>query len=55
MHPMAEVLREKMLKSFGHVERRDKNEATRKTLQMTVDGKRNRGRPSDQSCDGETW
>ena len=32
---------------FGHVQRRDKDEATRKILQMTVDGKRNRGRPDD--------
>ena len=28
----------------GHVQRRDKDDATRKILQMTVDGKRNRGR-----------
>ena len=45
MYPMAEFLREKRLRWFGHVQRRDKDEATRKTLQMTVDGKRNRGRP----------
>ena len=30
---------------FGHVQRRDKDDATRKILQMTVDGKRIRGRP----------
>ena len=34
-----------MLRWFGHVQRRDKDEDTRKTLQMTVDGKRNRGSP----------
>ena len=45
MHSMAEFLREKRLRWFGHVQRRDKDDATRKILQMTVDGKRNRGRP----------
>ena len=45
MYPMAEFLREKRLRWFGHVQRRDKDEATRKTLQMTVYRKRNRGRP----------
>ena len=43
MYPMAEFLREKRLRWFGHVQRRDKDEATRKLLQTTVDGKRNRG------------
>ena len=37
--------REKMLRWFGHVQRRDKYEATRNISQMTVDGKRDRGRP----------
>ena len=45
MYPMAEFLRERRLRWFGHVQRRDKDDATRKILQMTVDGKRNRGRP----------
>ena len=45
MYPMAEFLREKRLRWFGYVERRDKDDATRKILQMTVDGKRIRGRP----------
>ena len=45
MYPMAEFLREKRLRWFGHVQRRDKDDATRKILQMEVDGKRNRGRP----------
>ena len=45
MYPMAEFLREKRLRWFGHVQRRDKDDATRKILQVTVDGKRNRGRP----------
>ena len=44
MYPMAEFLREKRLRWFGHVQRRDKDDATRKILQMTVDGKLNRGR-----------
>ena len=45
MYPMAELLKEKMLRWFGHVQTRDKDEATRKILQMTVDGKRNQCRP----------
>ena len=46
MYPMAEFLREKRLRWFGHVQlRRDKDDATRKILQVEVDGKRNRGRP----------
>ena len=45
MYPMAEYLREKRLRWFGHVQMRDQDEASRKILQMTVDGKRNRGRP----------
>ena len=45
MYPMVEFHREKMLRWFGHVQRRDKEEAARKILQMAVDGKRNRGRP----------
>ena len=44
-YPMAEFNREKRLRWFEHVQRRDKDESTRKILQMTVDGKRNRGRP----------
>ena len=43
---VAEFLREKRLIRFGHVQRRDKDDATRKILQMTVDGKRTRGRPT---------
>ena len=45
MYPMEEFLREKRLRWFGQVQRRDKDDATRKILQMEVDGKRNRGRP----------
>ena len=45
MHPMTEFLREKMLRWFGHVQRRDQDDATRKTLQMKVGGHRNRGIP----------
>ena len=35
MYLMAEFLREKRLRWFGHVQRRDKDEATRKIIQMT--------------------
>ena len=45
MYSMAEFFKEKSLRWFGHVQRRDKDDATRKILQMEVDGKRNRGRP----------
>ena len=45
MYPMAKLLREKRLRWFGHVQRRDTYAATRKILQMTVDVKRNRARP----------
>ncbi len=45
MYPMVEFLREKRLRWLGHVQRNDKDDATRKILQMEVDGKRNRGRP----------
>ena len=38
-HTMAEFLRDKRLRWFGHVLRRDKDDATRKILQMTVGGK----------------
>ena len=37
--PMAEFIREKRekgLRWFGHVQRRDKDDATRKILQMTL-------------------
>ena len=47
MYPMAEFLREKRLRWFGHVQSRAIDDATRKDIadEMTVDGKRNRGRP----------
>ena len=35
-YPMAEFIREKGLRWFGHVQRRDKDDATRKILQMTL-------------------
>ena len=44
MYPMAEFIRVKRFRWFGH-QRQYIDEATRKILQMTVDGKRNRGRP----------
>ena len=36
-----------------HVQRRDKDEATRNILQMTVDGKQNRGRNTEMAIPGE--
>ena len=45
MYTMADFLREKRLRWFGRVQRRDKDEVMRKILQMTVGGKQNRGRP----------
>ena len=36
MYPMAEFLREKRLRWFGHVQRRDKDDATRKILGHSV-------------------
>ena len=45
MFPMVESLREQRLRLFGQVQRRDKDDATRRIFQMTVDGMRNRGRP----------
>ena len=43
MYPMAEFLREKMLRWPGHVQSRDEDDTTRNILRMTVDAKRNRG------------
>ena len=45
LYTIAELLRDNRLRWFGHVQRRDKDEARRRALQMTVDGKRNRDRP----------
>ena len=39
MYPMSEFLREKRLRWFVHVQRRDKDDAMKTILQMTVDGK----------------
>ena len=49
--PMAELLRENRLRCYGHVQRRDKDDAMRKMLQKTVESEME----ADQSCDGETW
>ena len=38
--------REEVDMAWACVQRRDKDDAKRKILQMTVDGKRNRGRPT---------
>ena len=43
--PDGGIPQKKRLRWYGHVQRRDKDEATRKILQMTVDGKRIRSRP----------
>ena len=45
--PDGRIPQREEMRWFGHVQRRDKDEATRNILQMTVDGKRNRGRPYD--------
>ena len=45
IYPTAEFLKEKRLRWLGHVQTRDKDDASRTILEMTVDGKRNRGRP----------
>ena len=42
---MTEFLREKTLRWFGHVQTRDKDDAKRQLLQVTVNGKRTRGSP----------
>ena len=55
MYPMAEFLREKRLRWFEHVQRRDKDETTKNILQTTVDGKRNRGRPKLRWRDLDQW
>ena len=44
-YPIGEYLTEKRLIWFEHAQRREKDEATKNILQMTVDGKRTRGRP----------
>ena len=43
--PDGRIHQREEMRWFGHVQRRDKYDATRKILQMTVDGKRIRGRP----------
>ena len=45
MYLMAEFLREKRFRWFGHVERRDQDEASKNIVQMAVARKKNRGRP----------
>ena len=44
---MAEFLREKRFRWFGHVQRWDRDDSSRTILlQMAVDGQRNRGSPT---------
>ena len=50
MYPMAEFLREKWLRWFGHVQRRDKNEATRKILQKSRQTRAEMVRPGERGC-----
>ena len=45
MYQMSEFLRNKRLILFGHFQRRVKDDAMGKLLQMAEDGKRNQGRP----------
>ena len=52
MYPMAEFLREKRLRWFGHVQRRDKDDNTRKILQMTRPGERRYGQTQDGDRNG---
>ena len=55
VYPMAEFIREKRLRWFERVQRRYRDECTRKILQMTVNGKRYRGRPkAEMARPGET-
>ena len=43
--PKKYLMVEFFIEEIGMAQRRNKDEATRKILQMTVDGERNRGRP----------
>ena len=51
---MVYFVREKILRWFGHVQSRDKDDTTRNILQITVDEKPNRGRPKLRWRDLET-
>ena len=43
--PIEDKLRENRLRWYGHIQRREETHATKKVLNMAVQGKRSRGRP----------
>ena len=47
--PIDEVMRGGRLRWFGHVQRRDANNVTRRVMDVTIPGARRRGRPK------KTW
>ena len=44
-------IQEKRLQWYGHVQRREKDHVTRKTLEMELEGRRARGRPKRRWMD----
>ena len=49
MTPIDEVMRGGRLRWFGHVQRRDANNVTRRVMELAIPGARRRGRPK------KTW
>ena len=49
MTPIDEVMRGGRLRWFGHVQRRDANNVTRRVMELAIPGARRRGRPN------KTW
>ena len=47
--PIDEVMRSGRLRWFGHVQRRDANNITRRVMELAIPGARRRGRPT------KTW
>ena len=46
MEPIAMVMRRRMIEWFGHVKRRDETENIRAVVEIKMEGKRPRGRPT---------